>query len=317
MSKIKLLTYLMFLTPLLMFSQKALGHYIGYNDVPESFKEKYFAKHEHNFYPKHIGDIWQYAYYDLSEDTLLYYNVSIIGDTLINGKNYFKRVDEYHSFNFYRTDFTTGTEYILDIGDFDNDGNYYKDLLSDSLEASVGTRYLSYRKGYINYPQIESEQRWYIVDGDTLLTKETYTLGGSVFYTDKLWITDIWPEQSPIIQLTGAIIDGVTYGTLVGVEDESNGTAPVKFRLSQNYPNPFNPSTVINYQLSKDSFVNLSVYNSLGQRVKVLINEVQGTGYYTVDFNASSVNGGLPSGIYLYTLTTGNFTSTKKMILMK
>ncbi len=89
------------------------------------------------------------------------------------------------------------------------------------------------------------------------------------------------------------------------------------YKISQNYPNPFNPSTVIKYQLPNNGFVNLSVYNSLGQRVKVLVNETQRAGYYTVNFNASSVAGGLPSGIYFYTLNAGNFTSTKKMILVK
>ncbi len=89
--------------------------------------------------------------------------------------------------------------------------------------------------------------------------------------------------------------------------------APLQFGLSQNYPNPFNPSTRISYQLSKSGFVSLKVYNALGQEAAVLVNGYQQAGKYDLNFNASN----LPSGIYFYQLTAGEFTSVKKMILMK
>ena len=90
-------------------------------------------------------------------------------------------------------------------------------------------------------------------------------------------------------------------------------TAPVQFELSQNYPNPFNPSTRISYQLSKSGFVALKVYNTLGQEAAVLVNGYQQAGKYGLNFNASN----LPSGIYFYQLTEGEFTSVKKMILLR
>lgn len=94
---------------------------------------------------------------------------------------------------------------------------------------------------------------------------------------------------------------------------EVNYVSPKKYELSQNYPNPFNPSTVINFQLASAGKVTLKVYNVLGKEVATLINKDMPAGSHSVKFNA----GNMSSGLYFYTLTAGNFTSTKKMILIK
>jgi hypothetical protein len=89
---------------------------------------------------------------------------------------------------------------------------------------------------------------------------------------------------------------------------------PQKYSLSQNYPNPFNPSTKINYSLPVEENVTLKIFNVLGQEVKTLIsNEMVSAGRHTVTFNASS----LPSGIYIYRLQAGDYSISKKMILLK
>ncbi|MCX6170983.1 MAG: S8 family serine peptidase [Ignavibacteriales bacterium] len=95
----------------------------------------------------------------------------------------------------------------------------------------------------------------------------------------------------------------------------SKNEIPSQFNLSQNYPNPFNPSTIISYQLSTISHVQLKVYDVLGKEVAVLVNEVQQPGNYNSQF--SIVNYQLSSGVYFYRLQTDNFTSTKKMMLIK
>lgn len=87
----------------------------------------------------------------------------------------------------------------------------------------------------------------------------------------------------------------------------------VNYALEQNHPNPFNPVTAINYHIPNDGKVTLAVYNSLGQIVKVLVDEVKQPGSYTVQFDA----GNLSSGVYFYTLTSGNFKASKKLIIMK
>ncbi len=96
-------------------------------------------------------------------------------------------------------------------------------------------------------------------------------------------------------------------------EVEAIVSSPVDYSLSQNYPNPFNPSTSISYSIPENAFVTLKIYDVLGNEVEVLINEQKESGNYQIDFNASE----LSSGIYYYTLTAGNFTSTKKMSLIK
>jgi hypothetical protein len=83
--------------------------------------------------------------------------------------------------------------------------------------------------------------------------------------------------------------------------------------MEQNYPNPFNPTTKIKYQIAKAGFVNLQVYDVLGNEVVTLINKEMQAGSYEVEFDASI----LPSGIYYYTLNAGEFSQTKKMILLK
>jgi hypothetical protein len=85
------------------------------------------------------------------------------------------------------------------------------------------------------------------------------------------------------------------------------------YHLFQNYPNPTNPSTVINYTIPRASYVTLKVYNSLGKEVAALVNGNKEAGKHAVTFDGS----GLPSGVYFYTLTAGEFTDTKKLILMK
>lgn len=88
---------------------------------------------------------------------------------------------------------------------------------------------------------------------------------------------------------------------------------PKEFSLSQNYPNPFNPSTIIRYALPNDAMVTLEVFNILGQRVAVAINEEQKAGNHEVDFQSSTVG----SGVYFYRLTAGKFTETKKMVIVR
>ncbi len=101
---------------------------------------------------------------------------------------------------------------------------------------------------------------------------------------------------------------------------------PNEFHLEQNYPNPFNPVTTIEYRIPEpeptarygagmnyESRVRLSVYNLLGQEIAVLVDETKEAGTYRVNWNAPQV----PSGIYFYQLKAGNYTATKKMVLMK
>lgn len=102
-------------------------------------------------------------------------------------------------------------------------------------------------------------------------------------------------------------------GIMVGVSSNTQ-SVPNRFALNQNYPNPFNPVSRIQFSLPENSKVKLIVYNILGKEISRLVNdELKTAGSYTIEFNGSD----LPSGVYFYKLTAGDFTDTKKMILVK
>jgi hypothetical protein len=130
----------------------------------------------------------------------------------------------------------------------------------------------------------------------------------------------------PITQYSGGDELGITYyinnvrteykvdmtEAMTGI-DEDLSVLPQQYELLQNYPNPFNPSTQIRYALPVASQVRLEVFNSVGQKVMVLVDGQQSAGRHQVSFDAS----GLSSGVYLYKLSTPGFSQTKKMLLIK
>jgi hypothetical protein len=102
------------------------------------------------------------------------------------------------------------------------------------------------------------------------------------------------------------------YGSASTVE-ENDFDLPTTFSLSQNYPNPFNPSTIINYELPITKYVELTIYDILGQKVKTLVSKNQQAGYYQVEWDAS----GFASGVYYYQIRAGEFWDLKKMVLIR
>ena len=101
----------------------------------------------------------------------------------------------------------------------------------------------------------------------------------------------------------------VDLSNITSVEDELN----YKFALEQNYPNPFNPTTSIKYQVASIANVTLTVYNILGRQVAILVNEQKSPGKYVVQFDGSN----LSSGMYFYKLTSGEYTQTRKLMLLR
>ena len=120
---------------------------------------------------------------------------------------------------------------------------------------------------------------------------------------------DVWQHQV-VVYDPDQLIDSVEQLDLPDVPDD--------YSLAQNYPNPFNIETAIRYCLRSNGQVTLSIYNLLGQKVKTLVNEKQAAGSYVAKWDGKDENGTVvPSGVYLYVLKAGNFTSYKKMVLMK
>jgi hypothetical protein len=121
-----------------------------------------------------------------------------------------------------------------------------------------------------------------------------------------------------ILEVNGAnvdfAIDDIYYDGTPGLSNESIEFHTGKdFQLYENYPNPFNPMTNISYDLLIDTNIKLEVFNSIGQQVSVLVNKFQFAGNHIINFDATD----LPSGIYIYKITTPNYSQSKKMTLIK
>ncbi|MBV6479657.1 MAG: Ycf48-like protein [Ignavibacteria bacterium] len=102
------------------------------------------------------------------------------------------------------------------------------------------------------------------------------------------------------------------YSKTTGINSSGSGI-PETYMLHQNYPNPFNPATKINFDLAKDGFVSIKVFDILGREVATLVNEFKNTGYYNVEFDARN----LTSGMYYYRMEVNGFTKVLKMSLIK
>jgi hypothetical protein len=122
-------------------------------------------------------------------------------------------------------------------------------------------------------------------------------------------VRPIWTRNHNFLSIWTAIID--TFYN-VGIQQTST-EIPETFRLYQNYPNPFNSKTIINFDTPVNSFIKLTIFNILGEKVTTLVDEKLDAGSYTIEWNTQ----GTPSGIYYYRLYTKDFTKTKNMVLIK
>lgn len=122
----------------------------------------------------------------------------------------------------------------------------------------------------------------------------------------------VWAEQDQNGKLTAVQVQQIS-GNITTVENNNRDNLPTAYVLKQNYPNPFNPTTDIAFAIANKEEVSLVVYNIIGQQVAVLVSGPMNAGSHVVKFNAFN----LPSGVYLYRLTAGEFVSIKKMILLK
>ncbi len=151
-------------------------------------------------------------------------------------------------------------------------------------------------------------------DGIILKTTD----GGSTWIKDESFYEDYSFFEAAFNQ-AGKIFFTTSNGYIIGWDvsvgvEESTSTHLVKtYLLNQNFPNPFNPVTRISYYLSNDNFIELKIFDVLGNAISTLINEFQPAGMYELDFNATD----LPSGIYFYQLKVGEYRSVRKMVLMK
>ncbi len=132
----------------------------------------------------------------------------------------------------------------------------------------------------------------------------------------------------PLLGLPDSVVldpDGWVLKEMVPAVLPPPDNLPRSFSLLQNFPNPFNPTTKIGFEIAETRFVNLTVYDPLGREVAVLVNETKDRGSYSVTFSASgedarlsgTTGAGLATGVYMYRLTAGEYSETRKMILLR
>ena len=134
--------------------------------------------------------------------------------------------------------------------------------------------------------------------------------------------TQMVPDQVEGVDATESYFYVATYGAGLHIYENpygittsqhSQNALPDNYILNQNYPNPFNPSTTIQYSIPEGGNVSLKIFNTLGEEVAELVNEYQQANTYMVNFNGEN----LSSGIYFYQIRAGEYTETKKMVIIK
>lgn len=196
--------------------------------------------------------------------------------------------------------------------------NYVSLINCYSKGTILGSSILGGFIGYMDSPETTNISECYwdtdtsgllISDGGEGRTTDEMTFE----YADNTYVnwdfTQIWRED------TKNINGGYPYliWTETGIEDDEDIALAKGFELYQNYPNPFNPVTQIRFDLQKEGYINLTIYNSKGELVRTLFEGLKGKGMHTISFDASGLN----SGIYFYKMTTENHTITRKMLFLK
>lgn len=132
----------------------------------------------------------------------------------------------------------------------------------------------------------------------------------------KIWSKD--NDREIDLLASFKIGDGIFGTGSYALVELENILQPTSYALDQNYPNPFNPETTIKYQLPQPGKVTLTIYNLLGQEIKILVDDYQTAGYHTLQWDGTDAEGrALPSGVYVYRLQTKEFSDTKKLIMLK
>jgi hypothetical protein len=275
-----------------------------------------------DFYPLKIGNLWQYR-----NESNSIGNQKVIGDTTIDGINYLLLIHSLPS--------THGVLRIDSLYRLINRGGgpFWGDTCGGNTPYESSIYHLNE----------EDSTVWEICDGFTGIIGDQlvrfnrirvmnifgqprevmeFDYGGA-FQGDTIWfygarlvkgigiIEERYYEGSYMI-LQGCIINGIQYGTIVSIDDRPE-LIPTQIVLHQNYPNPFNPVTTIKYAIPKRANVSLKVYNTLGQEIITLVDEIQSAGIYGKEFNGNELN----SGVYFSVLTINQSMFVSKMLLLK
>ena len=281
------------------------------------------AQDSTDYFPMHVGDFWRYK-----GDEQIWSARQDVDTTRINGKEYFV-------LRWYPLYQGIVADAVDDTVRVDTSGNVFflngtKEQLLYKFDSMVNDTW------EYHYVFASGDTATHVVKLAAVLDSFQILEGplkGSyrnvfVFYDDQPGAYDAWTysyfapgfglifKQWQLDQriMYGAVLNGKLYGDTSTTDIKlTNAPIPTNFKLQQNYPNPFNPSTTIEYDLPERAFVDLSVYDILGRKVKTLVRGLREAGTYQ-----SHLEGGdLPSGIYFYRLTAGRRVLVGKAVLAK
>ncbi len=269
------------------------------------------------FFPLHIGDLWQYK----DEDN----NIAIqqvVGDTILDGEKFFLLIHSLRTSGggIMRIDSLIRIE--LYGGAAGNPCIIYKLAQEDSSiwEACYQFWGLPTSQQLVRYNGITTQSVFgqlrevmhFDFGGVPSDMPNDTIFGFGARVAQGIGIIEEYHYDSAFDILQGAIIDGVQYGTIVSIDDAPENI-PRKISLYQNYPNPFNPVTTIRYDIPVNTHASLKVFNLLGQEAAVLTDRRHLPGSYEITFDASH----LSSGFYIYVLQTAEVKRSRRMLLIK
>lgn len=252
-----------------------------------------------NEFVYYLGDIkvdGQTVYFNSFVDSLKIEGKPDFNGRLSTNSFYLDNASDFQFTNYYYSLLKETNEKVLQGND---KVDFAIELVSASDNKTVGRfREMNYDKKSVS----DSSTIEIKVDCNGLKAGEYYLrLVAETELDVELNITDVQYEEYPELK------------KMQQDELRFDGTEAIDDYELQNYPNPFNPTTIIKYQLPKDGFVTLKVYDILGKEIKTLVNEYKPSGRYEITFDGSS----LASGVYVYKLDVNNFSTSRKFILMK
>ncbi|MCF8239869.1 MAG: T9SS type A sorting domain-containing protein [Melioribacteraceae bacterium] len=267
------------------------------------------------WYPLDEGNYWEY--YNTTGE-LEHYGETVMGDTVMpNGKTY-AAIKVF--------DFITNEIRYRYLRDENNERIFIYNSVSDTEIIGydfINSSWLVIEPNIYKIREYEAYNYNSLVN-DTLLTYgfadliidttnyfDTTWLGTAWTVSKGLGLVQFWAEGSGHLRLIGCIINGQQYG-LVDIKNSNLATEEYKLSI-KNYPNPFNPTTQIVFQIKESGHVRLAIFNTLGQKVATLVNEVKSKGKYSVNFNAEN----LPSGVYICSLQVNDLFINHKMAFVK
>lgn len=291
------------------------------------------------FYPLEVGNYWEYKVVNqpsIMPPEIYYYSIEVVSDTLLANDTEYQKLRyvtenpfqiHYFEFNVHTNEAGFRTAYTLERVDEETANVYrlkptaadaFNEILIDSLLADVFETTNAVRFDY--------------GDETTRIVDESFTLVNTTFpvrvydipsfilikysLAENFGIVEINSGEGSTNSTTLVYFrdhEGNEYGEAVHVNTPVNPEIPQSAALHANYPNPFNPSTTIPFELSEASQVRMEVYDMLGRRVALLVNETLQAGRHTAVFDAGS----LPSGMYITRMQAGDIAFSRKMLLVK